>query len=147
PHRDRITSIRLGTTVATNALLERTVAKIAYVTTAGFRDVPFIQRGNRRYHYNMHWVKPEPPVKRRDCFEIAERIGSKGEVVLALDEDAVLATAREIGGMAHIEAVAIVLLFSYLNPEHEKRIKQIFSEVAPHLPVSISYDVLPRWKE
>lgn len=147
PERGRIESIRLGTTVATNALLERTTAEVAYVTTAGFRDVPFIQRGNRRYHYNLHWVKPKPLVKRRHCFEVGERLDSKGAVVQALDEEEVRGLARRIAGMADIRAVAVMYLFSYLNPGHELRTKQIFREEAPHLPVSISYEVLPRWKE
>ncbi|MGE4248987.1 MAG: hydantoinase/oxoprolinase family protein [Parvibaculaceae bacterium] len=145
--RDHISSIRLGTTVATNALLERTVAPIAYVTTAGFRDVPFIQRGNRRYHYNMHWVKPQPLVRRRDCFEVTERIDHRGEVVVPLDIAEARDIAQRIAAQPHIRAVAVVLLFSYLNPRHEQQIREIFADVAPHLPVSISYDVLPRWKE
>ena len=145
--RDHISSIRLGTTVATNALLERTVAPIAYVTTAGFRDVPFIQRGNRRYHYNMHWVKPQPLVRRRDCFEVAERIDHRGDVVVPLDIAEARDIALAIAARPHIRAVAVVLLFSYLNPRHEQQIREIFADVAPHLPVSISYDVLPRWKE
>ena len=65
-----IANIRLGTTVATNALLKRTGATVAYVTTKGHRDVLFIQRGNRKFHYDMSWVKPKPLAKRRHCFEI-----------------------------------------------------------------------------
>src|SRR5580692_613732 len=84
--RGQIANIRLGTTVATNALLERKGATVAYVTTAGFRDVPFIQRGNRKFHYDMSWVKPKPLVKRRHCFEITERIDTYGQVVTPLDE-------------------------------------------------------------
>lgn len=146
-HRARIDKIRLGTTVATNALLERTVAEVAYVTTKGFRDVPFVQRGNRRYHYNLQWVKPKPLVERRHCYEVEERIDRDGVVVQPLDETGTRALAQEIAANPAIQAVAVVLLFSYLNPEHERRIKAIFAEIAPHLPVSISYDVLPRWKE
>jgi N-methylhydantoinase A len=147
PHRDRIETIRLGTTVATNALLERTVAPVAYVTTAGFRDVPFIQRGNRRYHYNLQWVKPKPLVKRRHCFEVSERIDHDGNIVTPLDEAQARALAAEMAAAGEVRAVAVVLLFSYVNPVHEIRIREIFGEVAPHLLVSISYDVLPRWKE
>ena len=68
-----IRNIRLGTTVATNAILERKGAKVAYVTTEGFRDIPFIQRGNRRSHYDITWIKPKPLVKRRNCYEVNER--------------------------------------------------------------------------
>jgi N-methylhydantoinase A len=145
--RDTIDTVRLGTTVATNALLERTVAPVAYVTTAGFRDVPFIQRGHRRYHYNLSWVKPKPLVKRRNCYEVHERIDFKGNVVVALNETQVRDLARQLSEDRSIEAVAVSLLFSYINPAHEQRVKEIFADEAPRLPVSISYDVLPRWKE
>ena len=82
----RSANLRLGTTVATNAILERKGAIVAYVTTKGFRDVPFIQRGNRKFHYDMSWVKPKPLVKRRHCFELNERIDAYGQVVTPLDE-------------------------------------------------------------
>lgn len=71
--KDRIEQLRIGTTIATNAILERTGATVAYVTTKGFRDVPFIQRGNRKYHYGAAWVKPAPLVRRCHCFELNER--------------------------------------------------------------------------
>jgi N-methylhydantoinase A len=144
---DAIAGIRLGTTVATNALLEGKGARIAYVTTQGFRDVPFIGRGNRRHHYDLGWVKPKPFVKRRDAFEIDERIGPSGGVIKALDEAEVAALADRFVTEGEIEAVAVVLLHSYLTPAHEQRIKAIFKEKLPSVPVSISYEVLPKWKE
>jgi N-methylhydantoinase A len=144
---DAIAGIRLGTTVATNALLEGKGARIAYVTTQGFRDVPFIGRGNRRHHYDLGWVKPKPFVKRRDAFEIDERIGPSGGVIKALDEAEVAALADRFAAEGEIEAVAVVLLHSYLTPAHERRIKAIFKEKLPGVPVSISYEVLPKWKE
>ena len=146
-HKGAIANIRLGTTVATNALLERKGATVAYVTTQGFRDVPFIQRGNRKFHYDMSWIKPKPLARRRHCYEITERLDASGAVLTRLDEDEVRALARRIVAEGEVQAVAVVLLFSYLNPEHERRVKAIFAEVAPGLPVSISYDVLPKWKE
>ncbi|HEY1944796.1 MAG TPA: hydantoinase/oxoprolinase family protein [Roseiarcus sp.] len=145
--RERIDVVRLGTTVATNALLERTVAPIAYVTTSGFKDVLFIQRGHRRFHYDLSWKKPKPLVKRRNCYELDERVDSKGNVVTPLDEEQVRELARKLAKDETIQAVAVALLFSYVNPSHEQRVKAIFAEEAPALPVSISYDVLPRWKE
>jgi N-methylhydantoinase A len=146
-HRPDIRNIRLGTTVATNAILERKGARIAYITTSGFRDVPFIQRGNRKYHYDINWVKPKPLVKRRHCFEVNERLDSQGNIIAAPDEAALRSLARSIAGDPEIEAVAVVFLFSYINPVHERLVQQVFTEEAPHLPVSISYDVLPKWKE
>ena len=144
---DAIGAIRLGTTVATNALLEGKGATVAYVTTRGFRDVPFIGRGNRRHHYDLAWVKPKPFVHRRHAHEVDERIGPAGETVLPLDEAEVRALAARIRDEGEVEAVAVVLLHSYLTPDHEQRIKAIFAAEAPDIPVSISYDVLPKWKE
>src|SRR5688572_14092905 len=72
--RTAISHVRLGTTVATNAILERKGARLAYLATRGFRDVPFIQRGNRKTHYDITWIKPEPLVKHRNCYELDERI-------------------------------------------------------------------------
>jgi N-methylhydantoinase A len=144
---DDVASIRLGTTVATNALLEGKGAVVGYLTTRGFRDVPFIGRGNRRNHYDLAWVKPKPFVKRRNAFEVNERIGPSGSVIERLDEGQVRALADEMAAKGEIEAVAVVLMHSYLAPEHEFLIKKIFAERAPKIPVSISYEVLPKWKE
>ena len=147
PDISRVDNLRVGTTVATNALLERKGATVAYVTTRGFRDVPFIQRGNRKFHYDMSWVKPKPLVLRRHCFEINERIDAYGKVVIPLDDADVLRVAAEIRAIPEIEAVAVCLLFSYLNPTHELRVRDIFAEALPHHSLSISYHVLPKWKE
>ena len=144
---DAIASIRLGTTVATNALLEGKGAVVGYLTTRGFRDIPFIGRGNRRNHYDLAWVKPKPFVKRRNAFEVDERVGPSGAVIEKLDEAQVSALADAIVAKGEIEAVAVVLMHSYLAPEHEFLIKKIFAERAPNIPVSISYEVLPKWKE
>jgi N-methylhydantoinase A len=147
PGRDAVENIRLGTTVATNALLEKKGAVVAYVTTKGFRDVPFIQRGNRKYHYDMSWVKPKPLARRRHCFEVTERIDAHGRVHIPLDEAEVREVAARIREIPDIGAVAVCLLFSYLNPHHEKRVEAILREQLPDVPLSISYDVLPKWKE
>jgi N-methylhydantoinase A len=144
---DEIGSIRLGTTVATNALLEGKGAVVAYLTTRGFRDVPFIGRGNRRNHYDLRWVKPKPFVKRHNAFEVNERIGPSGAVIEKLDESQVLALADAIVAKGEIESIAVVLMHSYLAPEHEFLVKRIFAERAPGIPISISYEVLPKWKE
>ena len=144
---DEIGSIRLGTTVATNALLEGKGAVVAYLTTRGFRDVPFIGRGNRRNHYDLRWVKPKPFVERRNAFEVNERIGPTGAVIEKLDESQVRALADAIVAKGEIESIAVVLMHSYLAPEHEFLVKRIFAERAPGIPISISYEVLPKWKE
>jgi N-methylhydantoinase A len=144
---DEIGSIRLGTTVATNALLEGKGAVVAYLTTRGFRDVPFIGRGNRRNHYDLRWVKPKPFVKRHNAFEVNERVGPSGAVIERLDESQVRALADAIVAKGEIESIAVVLMHSYLAPEHEFLVKRIFAERAPNIPISISYEVLPKWKE
>ncbi|MEZ5669084.1 MAG: hydantoinase/oxoprolinase family protein [Alphaproteobacteria bacterium] len=142
-----IETIRLGTTIATNAILERKGAEIAFLATAGFRDTPFIQRGNRRDHYDITWIKPEPLVSRRHCHDIPERIDRDGREVSPLDEDAVRAVARRLREEGAVQAVAVSYLFSFLDPAHERRTAEILAEELPGVPVSISYDVLPRWKE
>jgi len=142
-----IGNLRLGTTVATNAILERKGARVGYVTTRGFRDVPFIQRGNRKHHYDSLWQKSKPLMKRRDCFEVDERIMADGSVLTPLDEAEVRAIASDIRDAGVIEALAVNLLFSYVNPVHELRLKEILTEELPDIPVSVSYEVLPKWKE
>lgn len=144
---DVVTKIRLGTTIATNALLTRRGANIAYVTTKGFRDVPFIQRADRRSHYDITWIKTKPLVKRANCYEVSERLDAKGEVVQALEMAAVRELAATIRASKDIEAVAICTLFSYIDPVHEQRVRDIFEQEMPGMPISISYDVLPKWKE
>lgn len=147
PDPTSVENLRIGTTIATNAVLERKGATLAYVTTKGHRDVPFIQRGNRKSHYDMSWVKPKPLVKRRHCFEITERIDAHGKIITPLSTEEVRQVASAIRALPEIEAVAVCLLFSYLNPVHELKVKEIFSAELPGLALSVSYDVLPKWKE
>ena len=144
---DVVTKIRLGTTIATNALLTRRGANIAYVTTKGFRDVPFIQRADRKSHYDITWIKTKPLVKRANCYEVSERLDAKGAVVEPLDLAGVHQLASALRANKDIEAVAICTLFSYIDPVHEQQIRDIFQQEMPGIPVSISYDVLPKWKE
>ena len=84
-----VTDLVHGSTVATNAILERRGALIAFVATAGFRDILFMQRHDRRNIYDLHYSKPSPPVRRRDCFEVIERIDATGTVIQPLDEAAI----------------------------------------------------------
>ena len=86
-------------------------------------------------------------MKRRHCYEVDERILARGEVYRALDTDRVRAIAREIKAHGRVEAVAINFLFSFVTPDHERAAQAIFAEECPGLPVSISYEVLPKWKE
>jgi len=135
-----------GTTVATNALLERKKRLPGLITTSGFRDVVFIQRMNRKHHYDLSWDKPKPFVERRHCLEVAERVDYRGRVVTHLDEAAgaeVVARLRE----EDVTDIAVSFLFSYVNPTHELRMREIISEVHPGATVSLSHEVYPRWRE
>ncbi|MGD9601541.1 MAG: hydantoinase/oxoprolinase family protein [Gammaproteobacteria bacterium] len=139
--------LRLGTTVATNAILERKGARVAYVTTRGFRDIPFLQRGHRKGHYDSGWVRSRPLVLRRDCFEVDERLLASGEVLTPLADASVDAVAAAIAAAGAIEAIAVNLLFSYVDPAHERAVRARLQAALPEIPVSVSYDVLPKWKE
>ena len=142
-----IDHLRFGTTIATNAVLERKGAVVAYVTTEGFKDVPFIQRGKRQSHYDITWIKSKPLMKRRHCFEVRGRITARGEEYTPLDEAGARRIAETIAADERIQSVAVCLLFSYVTPVHERRLLEIFGEFCPDKPISISYDVLPKWKE
>jgi N-methylhydantoinase A len=145
PARD-IDLLVLGTTVGTNALLERRGARVAYLTTEGFEDVPFIQRGNRPFHYDLHWQKPRPFIDRSDSFGVRERIDYAGRTHVPLDEEQLADVIDQIGALA-VEAVAVNLLFSYVNPEHERRVAARLRERLPGLAVSLSHEVAPVWRE
>ena len=144
----RITRFVHGTTVATNAVLERKGARIGLVTTRGFKDVLEIGRQSRRNVYSVMLV-PETPgflvpgALRR---EVPERISATGEVLVPLDEDAVRREAAALAA-AGVQAIAIVFLFSFLNPAHERRAAEIVREAHPEMLVSISSEVDPAFRE
>ncbi len=137
-----------GTTVATNAVLERNGARLGLLTTAGFKDVLEIGRQMRRELYGII-LKPQTPVflapgKYRR--EIPERIGSKGEEVTRLDEEAVRSAVHDLVE-AGAQAIAVCYLFSFQNPEHELRTREIIAETFPGLTVSLSCEVDPAFRE
>src|SRR5438128_7626167 len=113
-----------GTTVATNALLERKGARTGLIATAGFRDVVFIQRMNRKHHYDLQWDKPQPFVERRHCVGVPERIDYRGRIVTPLDEDAARAAVRTLRDAGRRD-IAVAFLFSYVNPVHELRMREL----------------------
>ncbi len=136
-----------GSTVATNAILERRGARIAFVATAGFRDVLFLQRHDRRSIYDLRYRKPAPPVRRRDCFEVPERLDASGSVLAPLDEAAAardLIPALAAGGY---EAVAICLLSAYASGAHEARLRDLIAAALPGLRVACSHEVAPEFRE
>jgi N-methylhydantoinase A len=140
----------LGTTIATNALLQRAGAPVIYLTTAGFEDTLFIQRIDRRGPYDLQWRKPKPYVERRRCVGVRERVTAEGEILTPLADDEierVAATVDEQLAETPDAAVAISLLFSYVRPEHEQRLAARLRERFPRTPVSVSSEVAPVWRE
>ncbi|MFI4999590.1 MAG: hydantoinase/oxoprolinase family protein [Reyranellales bacterium] len=136
-----------GTTVATNMILEDKGAKAALVTTRGFRHVLTIGRQDipRRANY-LAWVKPARPVPASRVLEVKERIGAGGIVIEALDEESVRAAAEACRALG-VEAVAVCLLHSFANPEHERRVAEILRQSLPGIAVTASVDVLPVVRE
>ncbi|MBI3978233.1 MAG: hydantoinase/oxoprolinase family protein [Chloroflexi bacterium] len=135
-----------GTTVATNTLLTLTGARVALITTAGFRDVLHIARQTRPKLYDF-WARRPPPLIPRDLrFEVPERIVATGEVLRPLDEAAVAGVVRQIRAL-DVEVVAVCLLHAYVNAAHERRVRQIVLAEIPGAYVTLSSDVLPEFRE
>ena len=133
-----------GTTVGTNALLQRRGAKTALVTTAGFEDVLAIGRQARPELYNLDAVKPLPLVGDELRLGVSERVIASGEVIQPLANEDLTALVQQLAE-AKVEAVAICLLFSFLHPQHEEQIAQALSSLK--VPLSISSHILPEYRE
>jgi N-methylhydantoinase A len=143
---DAVRAVVHGTTLATNALIERKGACTALLTTAGFRDALEIRREGRYDMYDLFIDPPAPLVPRRLRREVDERMLAEGAVLRPLDLGAarrVIAEVIEAGA----EAIAICLLHAYVNPAHEQALGRLVSEMAPGLPVSCSSDVVPEIRE
>lgn len=136
-----------GTTVATNALLQRKGPKTALVTTKGFRDLLEIGRQVRPAIYDLQLDAPPPLVERENRIEITERIGPKGEAVVELTEAEIDAVVAEVAKLEDVESIAVCLIFSFLNPEHEQRIAEALRKARPDLYVSLSSEVHPEFRE
>ncbi len=134
-----------GTTLATNALIERRGARTAFVTTQGFRDVIEMRTENRFDQYDLDLVLPQPLVPREDRFVVAGRIGAQGQELAPLDEAALEQIAHTLAAQ-DFGAVAIGFLHSYANPAHEIRAREILSRHLS-LPISISCEVSPQMRE
>ncbi|MCX7225858.1 MAG: hydantoinase/oxoprolinase family protein, partial [Burkholderiales bacterium] len=142
-----ISQLLHGTTVATNLILEGKGAACALLTTAGFRHVLEIARHDIPRKSNLYsWSRAPRPVKPDQIFEVGGRLGPDGKEFEALDEQAVLESARRIQKRG-IQAVAICFLHAYANAEHEQRARALFLSVYPEALVSISSDVLPVFRE
>ena len=133
-----------GTTVGTNALLERRGARVALVTTAGFEDVLVIGRQARPRLYDFFVTRPEPLVPAARRLGVRERVGPGGRVLLRLTP-AALCRVRRAVARARPQAVAVCLLFAFANPRHERRVARALRGLG--LPVSVSHEILPEFRE
>ncbi len=143
----RVDDLVHGSTVATNAILERKGAPIAFLVTKGFRDLLSLQRHNRRRIYDLFYKKPAPVVRRRDTFEIDERIDADGRVIRPLDLEATAAELQAALSGRGYQAVAICLLNGYANPAHERALAKILAERLPELSVTCSSEVTREFRE
>jgi N-methylhydantoinase A/oxoprolinase/acetone carboxylase beta subunit/N-methylhydantoinase B/oxoprolinase/acetone carboxylase alpha subunit len=149
---EEVERIVIGTTIAINARLQKRGATVLYVGTKGVEDVPIIARIDRKEAYNPAWVKPDSGVKRRHVYGIGERMDHKGKVLLALKADELKRLGDWIARWLKSDpatdwAVAVNLLFSYVNPAHERIIGKYLTKRFPDLPVSLSHEVAPIWRE
>jgi N-methylhydantoinase A len=145
---DDVTSVFHGTTVATNALLQGEVTGLGFLTTAGFRHLLEIGRQSvpDGYGNSYFWVKPDRIVPLHLVREVDERLDAAGQVLRPLDESTVAAQAEWFRRHG-VTSVGVCLLHAYANPDHERRVREVFAEVHPECAVSISSDVLREYRE
>lgn len=143
-----VRSIVHGTTIGTNALIERTGSRTALVTTEGFRDVLEIGRIQRPQEglYDFSVDTPAPLVPRYLRLGVRERVGSAGEVVIPLDEASAREAIERLKSQ-EVTSIAVIFLFSFLNPSHERRVRELCREIHPEASVSLSSDIAPEFRE
>jgi len=142
----QIEQIIHGTTLATNALIERRGAKTALITTEGFRDVIEMRTESRFEQYDLNLSLPDPLLPRQMRFTVPGRMSAKGEILVDLDRKDVEAVVERIA-KAGFESVAVGLIHSYLNAAHEELVREVIAEKLPHVSVSISSEVSPQMRE
>ena len=135
-----------GTTLATNALIERRGAKTALITTEGFRDVIEMRTESRFEQYDLNLTLPEPLIPRQSRFTISERVDATGGVLIDLDRAEVEAVADQINAAGY-KSIAVGLIHSYLNPDHERMVRDVLAEKLPDVMVSLSSEVSPQMRE
>jgi N-methylhydantoinase A len=135
-----------GSTTAINTAIERTGAKTALIVTEGTRDVYRIGRGNRPEAYNLFFKRPEPYVPRHLTFEVNERLNAAGEVIKPLDRAGAVAIVEKLKAQ-NVDTVAVCLIHSWANPDHETAVGKILAEAAPGMYRSLSHDILREYRE
>jgi N-methylhydantoinase A len=135
-----------GTTLATNALIERRGAKTALITTQGFRDVIEMRTESRFEQYDLNLTIPEPLIPRQQRFTLLERVDAQGEVLIALERAEVEALVDSIKDAGY-QSIAVGLLHSYLNDAHEQLVREVLAEKMPDAMVSLSCEVSPQMRE
>ena len=135
-----------GTTLATNALIERRGAKTALITTEGFRDVIEMRTEGRFEQYDLNLSLPPPLVSREHRYPVVGRIAASGRELVALDEAALKIIAADIREAGY-QSIAIGFIHSYANDQHEKRAREIIKELVPDVSISISSEVSPQMRE
>ncbi len=144
--RSSVAYLGHGTTVATNTLLEQRGVPTGVITTKGFRDLLELGRQRRPDLYDLQVDKPTPLVRRALRMEVPERVTASGDVLLPLDLEAVRAAVRRLRD-AGVSALAVCLLYSYLQPEHERQIGEVIHEEFPDAYTSLSHEVLAEFRE
>jgi N-methylhydantoinase A len=135
-----------GSTIAINTLIERTGAKTGLIVTSGTRDVYIVGRGNRPEAYNLFFHRHKPLVSRHSTREVEERLTSSGEVFRPLNKASVTEACRVLAAEG-VEAVAVCLLHSYVDPAHERIVGAMVSEALPNAYLSLSHDILREYRE
>jgi N-methylhydantoinase A len=135
-----------GTTFSTNAIITRDTARTAFLTTSGHPDTLVLREGGKHNPFDFRGQYPEPYVPRRLTFEVPERVNSEGAILRALDEARVGEIAAELKARK-VEAVAVCLLWSILNPAHERRTGEILAAELPGIPVTLSHELNPILRE
>ena len=141
-----LTQIIHGTTLATNALIERRGAKTALITTQGFRDVIEMRSESRFEQYDLNLTLPEPLLPRNRRYTVAERIGARGDVLIALDRAEVEGLCDTLRAAGY-QSIAVGLLHSYANPAHERLIRSVLEDRLPGVMISLSSEVSPQMRE
>ena len=142
----KIEQVIHGTTLATNALIERRGARTALITTQGFRDVIEMRSESRFEQYDLNLTLPEPLLPRQQRYTLKERVGASGDVLIPLQRSEVEELVEQIKPLGY-ESIAVGLMHSYLNDSHERMIREVLAEKLPEVSVSLSCEVSPQMRE